>query len=84
MTCFVCGNYAIFPKLVSWNYEFSYHGIKQLIRQYEREEVLVDFMRNWTPGSDMEIKYFYYNLVDGELEIHRNEEYDDYFKSLCI
>lgn len=41
-------------------------------------------MRNWTPGSDMEIKYFYYNLVDGELEIHRNEEYDDYFKSLCI
>lgn len=60
------------------------NGIKQLIRQYEREEVLVDFMRNWTPGSDMEIKYFYYNLVDGELEIHRNEEYDDYFKSLCI
>ena len=60
------------------------NGIKQLIRQYEREEVLVDFMRNWNPGSDMEIKYFYYNLADGELEIHRNDEYDNYFKTLCI
>ena len=58
--------------------------IKQSIRQYEREEILVDFMRNWSPGSDMEIKYFFYNLIDGELEIHRNEEYDDYFKTLCI
>lgn len=63
---------------------YRVNGIKQLIRQYEREEILVDFMRNWSPGSDMEIKYFFYNLVDGELEIHRNQEYDDYFKTLCI